>query len=556
MTIFYVIEATLHRGFTDPVGPAEDGSLATPSLALSQIEASPATTVPFRASDVGYRSRASDPQGVQAYPPRIAQAFSIDVAANLDPTQSNVGASWGQLVLSNTDGLYDSLIASLRSDGQMITIYRGDKAIDARGIAVDPPFASLVPIFVGVMGPWKPAANIINIDLFDASFYFSSSFPRTLYGGTGTADGQASATGVAKPMIIGEGAFNLTPFPLDPANLIYQFHDGAGVVDALWDGGVPLTNDGLVGSVYSGTPAAAGHFRYDNLGRVQVGSTPIFGLTLDGSNLEFPAATSVARTMSRLLGNNLGVPISFISDDGFGQLVVSTADAAATLSFRFHQIGIYLAAGEAIDGATLISRLISSTTSLLVPGRDGKLRLMLLAPVPLAAVPVLSLDDSNIISITPVPLPATVDPPPARMRLSTRRNWTVQPANAQAGAITAAQAARVAIKSQIVTGVAATPLASAFSARTDPPVIGDDGGPHDTSAGNSQGMIDNAIALWGVRRRHYDVTVPQSIGLTLDWASIVRVTSSFDGLNSGLLGQIVGWHYASGDPTATFRVLI
>jgi hypothetical protein len=34
------------------------------------------------------------------------------------------------------------------------------------------------------------------------------------------------------------------------------------------------------------------------------------------------------------------------------------------------------------------------------------------------------------------------------------------------------------------------------------------------------------------------------------------VTSTFDGLNAGKLGQVVGWAYASDDATVTLKVLV
>ena len=73
----------------------------------------------------------------------------------------------------------------------------------------------------------------------------------------------------------------------------------------------------------------------------------------------------------------------------------------------------------------------------------------------------------------------------------------------------------------------------------------------------AQIIVNSMLGLWGVPRHLYEITVPRAIGLALDWASIVNVTSDFDGLPApGKLGQIVGWRYSSGDPTAMFRVLV
>ena len=104
---FYAVEATLSNPFDDPVGLAESGWAATPNLALCEIETAPTRSMVFLASDVGYRTRATDPGGVVAYPPSVVEAFKVDVEANLDPTKSAVAAAFGNLTLNNLDGSLD-----------------------------------------------------------------------------------------------------------------------------------------------------------------------------------------------------------------------------------------------------------------------------------------------------------------------------------------------------------------------------------------------------------------------------------------------------------------
>jgi hypothetical protein len=130
MTDFYVVEATINQGFVDPVGPADSGWLAMPIDALSGIEALAARTQTVYASDQGYRTRDTDPQGVVVYPPTVEEAFSVNVAVNLDPTKSAVAAAWGTMTLSNMDHRYDSLVANWNTDGQLVRVLRGSKALE------------------------------------------------------------------------------------------------------------------------------------------------------------------------------------------------------------------------------------------------------------------------------------------------------------------------------------------------------------------------------------------------------------------------------------------
>jgi hypothetical protein len=63
-------------------------------------------------------------------------------------------------------------------------------------------------------------------------------------------------------------------------------------------------------------------------------------------------------------------------------------------------------------------------------------------------------------------------------------------------------------------------------------------------------------ALWGVRRRLYDVTVPAFIGVALDMGHVVTLKYPMDDLTNGLAGQIVGYSFRSPDASVVLRVLI
>jgi hypothetical protein len=573
---FYAIEATLHRGFVDPVGPADlPGFNSTPMLAACEIETGFTTNTTLNASDEGYRTRSTDPSGVVAYPPLIAQAFQVDISVNLDPTASSVAAAWGSLTLTNIDHSLDPFISGWQTDGQPVCIYRGEKTYDpVNNLWIDPPYASLVKIFNGVMGPWLPVANQVSVALRDATYYLEKPVPRTLYSGTGGINGTVDLAGVAAPiMLAGSGDArtvgflliqNVTPLLIDPANLVYQFSSGmlVALVTNAYDGGVPLTWAGLVPNVYTTVPAA-GNFIYDNTGLLRLGSKPTFALTIDANNSNL--AANIQIYLYWVLTNFLGVPDALIGSQvgspgvGFpftgltcmqGVSVYSNALASAIQECS----SLYVGPSESIDGLTVVSDLIGGTGALLVPSRDGRLRLFVITAIPSGTPSVLTFDDSNTVSVTPVALPTTVDPPPSLMRLAWGRNWTVQTTQL-GGAITAARQAFVSTAMRVVSWAAAV-ASSAVARPTQPNVIGLTSGAAINSLSN-QNNIMFITQFWGVKRRLYEVVAPASVGLNLDWGSVVTLVSNFDVLRSpGMQGQIVGWRYSSGDSTATFRVLV
>jgi hypothetical protein len=561
-SVFYALEATIALGFTDPIGPADVGYLSTPMLALCAVEAAPSTTSTLRASDTGYRTLATDSGGVQAYPPTIVTGLSVDTALNLDPTKSAVAASWGTLVLNNTDHAYDTIAATWQNEGQPITVYRGSKTWDAtRNLWLDPAYATLQAVFVGIMAKWRVLASTIEITLRDASYFLEQSVPRTLYGGTGGTDGIAALAGTSRPLLlggqsVGGGALRLTPTLVDTANLIYQFADGAAGLGGVYDGGVALTLDGAVASLYSGTPPAAGHVRYDAArGLFQLGSQPVYNVTADGYNL-IGSSSSAAELVYYALSNAayFALPASFLSAAGSALTIIGVNSGLAGNAAGLPS-ALYLATNDDIDGITLLERLLSATTAVLVPGRDGKLRLLLLAPIPSNTASVQTFDDTTNVSITAQPLPTSIDPTPYRMRLAYQRNFTVQ-TTGLAGAVSPDTAAFLALAYRTVTGVA-TPSQFGSAKTSDPPVIGTDGAACNANPLASQLLVNALVGLWGTRRRLYEIEVPQSVGATLDWASVVTVVSDFDGLQApGKQGQIVGWAWKADAATTTFRVLV
>jgi hypothetical protein len=73
---------------------------------------------------------------------------------------------------------------------------------------------------------------------------------------------------------------------------------------------------------------------------------------------------------------------------------------------------------------------------------------------------------------------------------------------------------------------------------------------------DAQAVVNDLGALWGVRRRLYDVTVPAFIGVPLDIGFVVTLIYPMDDLVHGRVGQIVGYSFRSPDAAVTIRVLV
>lgn len=582
---FYVAEIDIFRGFVDPLGEADLVCLAAPSLALCQIETGVATTVTLNVSDSGYRTHASDPKGVVAYPPLIASAFQLDTAVNLDPTQSAIAASWGSLTLNNLDDALDQYLTTWQTDGQTVRIYLGEKTYDAaRGVWLDPAYATLTQIFCGVLGPWQPDIHTVSLALRDVSYYLERQMQRSFFGGTGGLDGTTDMTGVAKPIAVGGSnthpILNVTPLPLDSANLIYELSEAglqnpygfSYIAVTAFDGGAALTTTATVTLIESTMPAAGAAIT-DVLGHLRLGSTPAFQLTADIRAYDgvifvviagipflndIIPPTDVASVALRALQSPtlLAVPVGYIGGYGGMQIETYGVDPAATAAAMALLVGVFVASGEAMDGVGFMHRMLAGTGAILAPGRDGKLRLLVLAAIPNGTASVLTFDDTNTADIKRVALPATIDPAPFRIRLGYGRNWTVQSGNL-AGAITPSRQAFVATAVRVATGASPIDALTSTDRPTDPPIIGADGASVETTLGATQTVVNNMAALWGVPRRLYEVTVPANVGLALDWASVVTLVADFDVLSApGKQGQIVGWRYNSADATTMFRVLV
>lgn len=445
-----------------------------------------------------------------------------------------------------------------------------DLLYGARNIFLDPPYASLVPAFHGVAGIVTSDDTEFVISLRDASYWLERALLRSTYGGTGQYDGGPELTGTLKPLVIGGsqvgttgsswfGAIsNVTPVLIDPVNLIYQVSDGPiGRIAALYEGGAPgqWPNAGDVQNLYDGVGAPSGRFRTCLArGCIQLGTQPVYQITVDvnGPSLAPLTSTCLAVAVDVLVGL-CGVPkdlVAVATGTNAGEL----ATIGAVTPIR-SGCGVFLGPQDNPSGVDLMTRILAPAGMKLVACRDGLLRALVIAAIPASPTLKAQLDDRDIVSLKPVDLPPSINPPPFRFRVGYADNYSIQTTGISPLATTR--------KSYIATpnNVAQSSSGSlqALARPNDPDVI--TGSIVDalaplTAVSAAQQIAGRYVGLWGTRRRVYAIEVPFTVGVALEYGDVISVTTNIGDLAGTTNGQIVGYAYRSEDASITLKVLI
>jgi hypothetical protein len=510
------------------------------------VVSQPGGVTTLYASDMGYRSRASDTIGVRVYPAAMNQAFEIDRMIGLAPgSQSTAGN--GMLRLSNLGRRYDSFVQDSNSNARSVKVLAGTKTYDqTRGIYVDPSYANLAPFFGGTSGSWIISEDELQVPMWDATYWADRPLQKNLYAGTGGLNGSSDLTGKPVPMVRGgTSAYPVQNVPLttvDAVNLIYQYTDGPGTVVTLYEGGAAVfTSDGNVSELYAGTTPAAGHYRTCNaLGLVQMGSTPVRALTADVTG-GFPVAGSLVNTAiaiaKYLLTETMALPSSMID-------LTSFSDADSSYSYT---AGFYAGNGErALD---IVRFLLWSAGASLYTSRAGKLSCVALRKLTASLSPIL-ISPLTAISVEPQALNAPLDPPPFRWRVGYNRVWSVQTSDFD-GAITATRKAIIGSEFQLVRWFGFA-VALDWVKPSDPDVV-------PTALlvqSDAQALADAWGDLWGGQARLWTVTMPITAAVGLDVGNTIRIQWPLVELETEMPGWIVGEQVRSFDSTVQLSILV
>lgn len=545
--LFYAAEVDLYQpASTAPV--TNPGRLARPRLALALTAATVEVTQTLRTSDVGYRTPAGDPAGSLVYPPRLETAFELDRALELPPDRPGVAVGWGALRLSNADGELDGL-ATQTADARAFRILAGRKTWDAtRELAVDPLYSVLASLFAGVATSLRLGDGVLEVGVRDASYWLERPLQNDLYTGGGGLTGTADMAGRPKPKLRGGSVSApvrfVAPVLVDPTANIYQYTDAAGQVVALYEGGLAggIVNAGDVANLYSGS-VAGGYYRTDNArGLLQLGAQPVRPITLDALG-KFPsgsAPTTAAAIALALLQQDIGLPSDMLDAASF-----TTLDAAAAWP-----AGWYWDGATQVGAVDALGVLLVSLGAKLLPTRSRALKALALRLPDVGATVAGAYGTETIVGVRAMALPAGLSPPVQRARVGYGRTHTVQQSDI-APTVTAATRQRLSAAWQYA--MQAAPAATLLAYRRP-----NEGTLIETalsSATDAATLAAAMVALWGVPRLLFAVTVPLEVALRHDLGDLLRITYPVAGLAGGALGRIVGEQLRSRDGAATLTVL-
>lgn len=217
--------------------------------------------VTLRLSDVGYVTSPDDAPANTIYDAVIASIGEF--SAQLYGDSSTMGTATVQmadLTLSNADGELDAL-KGYAIDGRRIVLKRlaSPKA----------PYSTAETVFTGTMEGVDTSGGslTLRVRFYDRRRDIDVPIQSEFYAGTTsgpgpTAEGSADMKGQVKPLAFGR-CFSVPATIVNDFNMFLQFSASALNSIALYDGGVPLINDGDVANLTQLASAAGnpGHYR-------------------------------------------------------------------------------------------------------------------------------------------------------------------------------------------------------------------------------------------------------------------------------------------------------
>lgn len=401
----FLFEIDASGGATvDPYEPLVFGTYTFGTLPYPMREAG---TVSFYYSDRSWTARPDDAAAPNRYYEVRVQPIQIQQSSPLPPGSSRPALTLGQLQIDNTDGRFDSVARTLGVDLRPVRI----KRLPSRAARYD----EALPIFSGVAASnWLASGNQLQIQLRDNGWVLTQNL-LGLYQGGGGENGTDAMTGQPVMQIYGR-VRNASPQLVDPAKLIFKFHDRlAASVDAVRVRGADVTF-GAAQSTYADLAAAT-----------VAGGTYQVALTEDGSYF-------------RLGSSPDGIVTCDVHGDAVGGYTDDTAsivrrilqrrlassqlalDSFTSLSARLPgTIGVVFSENLTIQDA--VQRVLTASYCYLIDLPDGRLKIDQLG---LPGGNGLRIDNS-LMSGDPVrlELPEAIAPCIWRISVAWRRNWTV-----------------------------------------------------------------------------------------------------------------------------------
>ena len=506
----YLLELEIANGVatTAPAGvgavPLGAAPVAAPDATFQA--ASTGTSV-MRFADRTFITGLADDPAATWYEPRLAQPLRLSRGVQLAPTVPADGSQTALAELANGDGNLDNAVSAAAIDGRRMQVLAG--------LQTDP-LSAFVPVWTGVARAWQQDDDTVRIEGYDASYLLDGPVQPTLYAGTGTYEGTSDLAGTPKPLALGQ-VWNVEPVLVDPANLVYQVHDGPVQSIAVYEGGLVVASGGDTSDLYAGS-TSAGQVRTDLArGLFQLGSSPTQRITADVEG-DAPAglgyASGIGTLVYRLLRLRAGIAERYLDAGSFDSL-----DAAG-----IGVSGVYLDVAEDVRAA--LTRLLAGVGAFWTCRRDGRIRALRLAD-PNATAIVRRFDPVSILSLRTLRLPDAVFPPVWRTVVGWRRNHTVQTGEDLSGSITDARRQELGRPWSTAADSDGTVRNRHLNARE----LGQVDSPLQVEA-DALALADWLLDLHARDRQLLEVVVP-AIGQTIEMGDTVLLTWPRLGLSAG-----------------------
>ena len=385
------------------------------------FSASPDVSQPIYAATVPFITRSTDNPANQQFEGTLEPTLRVDrsITSGGGTSQGYGGFSINvsELTLINADALYDAFAGAVSINGKTVTCRLGQ--FDENNVVI--PYTQFEIVRQLTAERFLVDRRHLTIEMRDPALKLNTTpVQQSVYAGTGDLEGTDEIAGKRRPF--GDGiVFNATPALVLPSELLYQFNAGAvASVDAVKDGGAPLTNAGdyataaLLRAAIAAVPSAISPGAYGTCiaeGYFALGGSPFKQVTVDFTGLRTTTADiilNVARTSADMADSEIDL----------GRFDALNVLQPASVSF-------YLDAESSVTCAEMFTALMGGIGGWHGMTPQGTLTVARFdAPDTFAQFSYNS-TGGGLLDIDRVALPQTVDPPPKRWRVDYQRNYTV-----------------------------------------------------------------------------------------------------------------------------------
>lgn len=480
----------------------------------------------------GYVTKPADSPANLRFLPRLITPYRFTTQLPIPGTGEALGRlTLGRIVIDNADHALDDLLA-LSWEGREITVKIGGVHDVGLPGETEIAFADFAVLFKGTVERVVADTNEIVLLLRDPFAKFGVPIQDDTYAGTGTDgptelfEGDESVKGLPKPLTFGR-CENIAPVLIDPALLIYQFHErDAQAIEEVRDKGVALTPYDIgqgpdVGDWWpptappatlfaTWTPVPGQYITYRERGMIRLGSKPEDGqITADVEGDATGSYPDKVRTIVRRIAVDFG-----------GLTDPDEIDASAFANCQCHtgKAGFYTGT-QSYTVAQVIESLLRGSDHWASFTREGLFRIgRFLDPDANVSVETIEATDTTLITsqgAEPLPL--------KRVRVGYRRMHTVQAQEALAGSVSEADRALYGKEFRFASKEASVPHVLARELEL--------GSPYDTLA-DAETDAQNLLDRGKVRRRLFVLTW-KGLLYQRRAGDVVQFVASEQGLSAG-----------------------